>query len=643
MAGLQSFRVFLNERLVVAAVDIFGAVEKTVAEHQEENDRLRRQLQITPGRIGSLQVSVSEEEVPPQQKHCEQEWSPSLGEEDPEARQIKEEQEELRTSPEEELDQGLFDTKDSILTPLCVKHECEQEDPPSRETPAEYPSVSGLKMSKLQLFHVFLNERLMVSAAVEIFRAVEKTVSEYQEENDHLRRLLKNTQEMPLSRIDSLEVFVSEEELPPEQQLCEQEWSPSLGEEDPEPTQIKEEQEELRTSQEEEQDQGVALDILKFKFTPSGVKSECDQEDPLWSLTPPSTQTVENREADLPQRPPGTVTNLKSPNTPSDPEQRDSSSSMNSNPPLKKRGSKPTMSRKPHHCRDWFRQKGDRTHHQLTHTRKKSYNCNDCGKSFSQRGNLTKHTMIHTGEKPFSCGVCGKSFSQKGNLTKHTLTHMGDKQFSCGRCGKSFSQKQDLTMHLPTHTGEKSFCCGDCGKSFSQKGTLNRHKLTHTGEKPFTCGDCGKSFNSKWHLNLHILTHTGEKPFVCGDCGKSFSQKGHLKLHILTHTGEKPFVCGDCGKSFHEKGDLNRHLRTHTGEKPFVCGHCGKSFNQKGNLTTHIQTHTKNKHGCPICGDKFSKKTDLLTHVKNLHKKFKQEKNTTRIENEDLNSQSVQS
>ncbi|XP_045069153.1 uncharacterized protein LOC121558849 isoform X2 [Coregonus clupeaformis] len=106
-------------------------------------------------------------------------------------------------------------------------------------------------MSKLQLFRMFLNDRLM-AAAVEIFGAVEKTVVEYQEENDRLRRLLRNriTPEIKLCRIDSLQLSlaVSHEEVPPEQQHCEQEWSPSLGQEDTEPTQIKEEQEELRTS-----------------------------------------------------------------------------------------------------------------------------------------------------------------------------------------------------------------------------------------------------------------------------------------------------------------------------------------------------------------------------------------------------------
>ncbi|XP_014012216.2 uncharacterized protein [Salmo salar] len=330
MSKQQSFHVFLNERLTSAAVDIFGEVEKTVVEYQEENDRLRRLLRRTPEiqlcRIESLQFSVSEEEVPPEQQHCEQEWSPSLGQKDPETIQIKEEQEEVRTSQEEEQLQGVEpDIIEFIFTPPCVKRECDQEDPRQEAILAEHPTLSPLKTSKLQSFREFLNERLTAFAAVEISGAFVKTVVEYQEENDRLRRLLRITPEIQLCRIDSLQLSVSEEEVPPEQQHCEQEWSPSLGQEDPETIQIKEEQEEVRTSQEEEQRQGVEPDIMKFIFSPSCVKSECDQED--------QTQTVENRERDskpVDLKPFGTVTHIKGLYIPCDPPDNQNNASSHS-------------------------------------------------------------------------------------------------------------------------------------------------------------------------------------------------------------------------------------------------------------------------------------------------------------------------
>ncbi|XP_010863737.2 uncharacterized protein LOC105006769 isoform X3 [Esox lucius] len=93
MPNLKSFRVFLDDRLTAVAVEIFGAFEKMVVEYQEENDRLRRLLRITPGtklcEIDSLQFSlaVSEEEVPPEQQPCEQEWKTILEQDDPEPTQ----------------------------------------------------------------------------------------------------------------------------------------------------------------------------------------------------------------------------------------------------------------------------------------------------------------------------------------------------------------------------------------------------------------------------------------------------------------------------------------------------------------------------------------------------------------------------
>ncbi|KAK6311397.1 hypothetical protein J4Q44_G00170610 [Coregonus suidteri] len=100
MAKIQLLRVFLNQRLTAAAEEIFGAVAKTTAEYQEEvyrskeeNGRLQRQLDIVlkPPEIQlhrtdlhQLSLTVFEEEVPPEQQHCEQEWSPSLRQEDPE-------------------------------------------------------------------------------------------------------------------------------------------------------------------------------------------------------------------------------------------------------------------------------------------------------------------------------------------------------------------------------------------------------------------------------------------------------------------------------------------------------------------------------------------------------------------------------
>ncbi|XP_021454396.2 uncharacterized protein LOC110521265 isoform X3 [Oncorhynchus mykiss] len=132
MSNIQLLRVFLNERLTYAAEEIFGVVEKTIVEYQEEVVRLQRLLDIVlqpeiklrrAGVLLDLSLSVSEMEVPPDQ----QEWNTSLRQEDPQPTQIKEEPEEIGTSREEEQLQGLeADTIDSIFTPAYVKSDCDE-------------------------------------------------------------------------------------------------------------------------------------------------------------------------------------------------------------------------------------------------------------------------------------------------------------------------------------------------------------------------------------------------------------------------------------------------------------------------------------------------------------------------------------
>eukprot|EP00063_Salmo_salar_P037362 XP_014012197.1 PREDICTED: zinc finger protein 135-like isoform X1 [Salmo salar] len=678
MSKQQSFHMFLNERLTSAAVEIFGEVEKTVVKYQEENDRLRRLLEITYiCRTDSLQLSVSEEEVPPEQ----QEWSPSLGQEDPETTQIKEEQEEVRTSQQEEQLQGLVDTKDSIFTPPCVRRECDQMDPHQEAIRAEHPTLSPLKTSKLQLFRVLLNECLTASAAVEILGAVEETVAEYQEENDLLRRLLGRTPEIKLCRIDSLQLSVSEEEVPPEQQ----DWSPSLGQKDPETRKMKEGQEEVRTSQQEEQLQGL-VDTRDSIFTPSCVRSECDQMDPHQeailaehpTLSPLKTSKLQSfrvllnecltasaaveilgaveetvaeyqEENDLLRRLLGRTPEIKLCRIDS----------------LKFSVSEEEVPPEQQHCeREWSPSLGQkdpetiqineeqeevRTSQQeeqlqgLFDTKDSIFtpSCviNECDPEDPLQSLTLPQTQTVENRESDSKLV---DLKPSVNVTHLNVTHLKGLYIPCDppdnqnnasshksavssdTVGLDSSPALDPSSLLEKHcskpstTSRKTHCCRDCGETFALKADLQRH-VTLFSKIPSECSSCQKRYNSTCKLKAHVRLCHGGKPYICPVCGKTFKYKRDLPRHMRTHTGENPFVCGDCGKSFNRTDFLNRHKLTHTGEKPFTCGDCGKSLIRKEHLTMHKLTHTKEKpFSCGDCGKIFICK-ELLTMHKLTH------------------------
>ena len=205
---------------------------------------------------------------------------------------------------------------------------------------------------------------------------------------------------------------------------------------------------------------------------------------------------------------------------------------------------------------------------ECTHTDKKPYRCESCGKAFLKKGYLREHLRSHADKKSYKCKICGKAFFRNDYLRKHLHTHTGKKPCKCQICGKAFSLNSSLNEHRRTHTGEKPYKCKICSKAFSQSGRLKKHLRIHTGEKPYECEICDKAFAQNSYLIKHLRTHTGEKPFKCEDCGKAFSQSSSLQAHRRTHTGEKPFKCEDCGKAFSQRGSLQTHRRIHTGEKP---------------------------------------------------------------------------
>ncbi|XP_033989765.1 oocyte zinc finger protein XlCOF22-like [Trematomus bernacchii] len=528
-----------------------------------------------------------------------------------------------------------------------------------------------------------LVKQRLTAAAEDIFVLFERTIAEYEEElsrskqeNERHRKLLDAVlqPQLQIHRADVQQLVVVKEEVPPEQQ----EWSSSLDQEDPEPPpHIKEEQEELWSSQEGEQLQGLEeADITKSTFTPVPVKSEDDEE------KPPSSQLHQRQTEHMETEADGEDCGGPEPARNSDPERHlqpeTEDNPGDSSEPDTENSSEPDTEDRA----DWKK------------TREPV-----CKISFAQRGNLKKHMRLHTGEKPFICSICKKSFAQRVYLKKHMRIHTGERPFICSICKKSFTERGDLKKHMRVHTGEKPYSCSICKRCFAGIGDLKKHMRIHTGEKPYSCSVCDKRFNRSHHIKFHKCvgrqssqlhqTQTeenreAEPPASSSaehleteadgeDCGgpepaRNSDPERHLQPETEDNpgdssepdteddpgdssepdtedradwketrepgsnsqrnkqdpvsdstrsAGEKTFGCSLCEKSFAQRGDLKKHMRIHTGEKPFICSICEKCFAQRGDLKKHMRVHTGEKpYSCSICKRCFAGIGDLKKHMR---------------------------
>ncbi|XP_059190891.1 gastrula zinc finger protein XlCGF57.1-like [Centropristis striata] len=442
-------------------------------------------------------------------------------------------------------------------------------------------------MSKVEMLRVFVNQRL-TAAADEIFEVFERTIAEYEEElelcsKEKNRKLLVYK---PEGRSHGSEAPSKQQEL-----------SSSLDQEDPETQHIKEEQEEVWSSQEREHlGGGLEEADIKFLLTSIPMKSE---EEKAQSSQLHESQTEENRET--------TEADMEDCGGSQPARNSDPDSSLQ---PAIHYNTAHFSEAETDDSDDWEGIKEAQSclnplENNLPvtdvecYTGKTSVSSSECARSF--------------GQKRFNCSLCNASFRNHSKFVIHMRIHTGEKPFSCSCCSKRFAQNSTLTRHMAVHTGKRPYSCSVCSKTFAEPCTLRRHLPVHSGEKPFSCSVCNKRFAAdrslKQHLTLHtrqpdrqtlkrpLTVHTGEKPFSCSVCSKRFTQKGHLKQHLTVHTGEKPFSCSVCSKSFAKHSNLKRHLTSHTGKKPFSCSVCYKRFADQSVLKRHSALHTGETDG----------------------------------------------
>ncbi|XP_078112507.1 uncharacterized protein LOC144521776 isoform X4 [Sander vitreus] len=252
MTKVQMLRALVEQRLTAAAEEIFGLFERTIAEYEEELCR-------------------SKEENERQQKLLDAVFNPQLRlhrAELPQQHVCKEEE----VHSDQELNMPVIT---SVVSEANSDHQLLSHNSHDAESQDQKGGKHGDSGST---------------------RNAEPEPKKRRLKSRSHRNNVDNTNMSEIhadNPTDIQQLLVVKAEVPPEQK----EWSSSLNQEDPEPPHIKEEQEELWTSQEGEQLQGLEEADIKFPFTSVPVKSEEDEEKAQSSQLHES-QTEENREAE---------------------------------------------------------------------------------------------------------------------------------------------------------------------------------------------------------------------------------------------------------------------------------------------------------------------------------------------------------
>nr|XP_020481066.1 zinc finger protein 112-like [Monopterus albus] len=262
-------------------------------------------------------------------------------------------------------------------------------------------------MSSVQRLREFVTERL-TAAVEEIFGGFEKIIVQYEEEIGRQRRLLDIVwkPEVKLHRIELPQQHVcKEEEVLADQQLWNQDRNSNLDQEDPEPPQIKEEQEELCSSQEGEH-LGLKQETDPFMLTPAYKGRDHSEAEPTsdQQLLSHSFVVAVSQDQEGSQH-------------------GDSGSASNAEPKPKRRRHKDTS-----HSSNVDTSPLSETQCDPS-TDRKSFKCDTCGKAFKTKFCLNRHLRVHTGERPYVCSTCWKGFKQSSHLKSHLRSHTGERLF----------------------------------------------------------------------------------------------------------------------------------------------------------------------------------------------------------------------
>ncbi|XP_048064460.1 uncharacterized protein zgc:66474 isoform X2 [Megalobrama amblycephala] len=288
-----------------------------------------------------------------------------------------------------------------------------------------------------------------------------------------------------------------------------------------------------------------------------------------------------------------------------------------------------------------------------------SFACPDCGKVFGREQRLMIHMRIHSTERPYKYRR-RKAFFYGDNKKKrklHGLSQLSreivDDLSDCSeQTNRSSASPERLAITSRDQEEEPGGLSTESDHTSSEKEPENR-TTTHQhkkkkGEKtmPCHCPHCpDREFARPCQLAMHMKTHTalvnlpsqaqsGTDEIMDAKLKSHKKQRKNAAEKTVKVAGKREFRCRKCDRVFAYKGRLRFHMKSHKTEKALLCKSLKMAVQTEPRKeetmevvpeTTEVQNlqELKKTYACPHCDKVFIREGWLEPHIRTQHRKVR--------------------
>ncbi|XP_073697905.1 uncharacterized protein [Garra rufa] len=283
-----------------------------------------------------------------------------------------------------------------------------------------------------------------------------------------------------------------------------------------------------------------------------------------------------------------------------------------------------------------------------------SFACPDCGKVFGTEQRLIVHMRIHSTERPYAYRRRKACFygDNKKKRKLHSLSQLSreivdDLSDGSEQTNRSSASPEQLETRGREEEPESDHSSDrEPGKRIT-KSVRNQRDAKKVVNQMCYCPHCPRrAFARPCQLAMHMKTHTDTDlvhPPTQAQSGteaivdvksklpKKQRKKGVKKVIV---DGKSEFHCPDCDRVFSLASRLHFHMKSHTSKSALLCQNQPiKPKLEAVATTTEAQNlkEIKRPYACPHCDKVFAREGWLVPHIRTQHSEIKNQSDYFKI------------